>query len=165
MTKFIDQGLAVLNTISSVSLNQASEAGPGRDVETFNPDADSSHAGHTPAASSTSPHVLAGEGSSATSGGDTVVHTQATDAHSSDTHSSHGQDPPSSFPTQSDLTAHSDPPTTMTGTAISIAEKSSADPSGTLKDREKDVSTFSAPVGKRHRDGQSLFQMLSRRRS
>ncbi|TBU40082.1 NIF-domain-containing protein [Dichomitus squalens] len=148
--------MANSRSLHSSARDQASEAGPGRDVETSNSNGDPSHAGSTPAPSSTSPHILAGEGSSATSGGDTIVQTQATDAHSSDTHSSHGQDPPSSFPTQSDLTAHSDPPTTMTGTAISIAEKSSADPSGTLKDKDKDVSTFSAPVGKRRRDGQSL---------
>lgn len=90
----------------------------------------------------------------------TEVGTSATDAHSitGDTHSSHGQDPPSSFPTQSDLTAHSDPPTaTMTGTAISIVEKSPAEDLRPPKEKENGVTAFAAPVGKRRRDGQSVF--------
>ena len=148
-------------------MNQASEAGPGRDVEPSTSNRESPSGRHSPTFPPSSPHVFAGEGSgsSASSGGEPTAHTHsqitelgssATDAHSitGDTHSSHGQDPPSSFPTQSDLTAHSDPPTaTMTGTAISIAEKSPVEDLRPSKEKENGVTTFAAPVGKRRRDG------------
>ena len=149
------------------NMNQASEAGPGRDVEPSASNRESLRGRNSPTSPSTSPHVSAGEGSgsSASSGGEPAAHTHsqvtevstsATDAHSitGDTHSSDGQDPPSSFPTQSDLTAHSDPPTaTMTGTAISIAEKSPLEDPQPPKEKENSVTAFAAPVGKRRRDG------------
>ncbi|KAI1795714.1 NIF-domain-containing protein [Ganoderma leucocontextum] len=128
---------------------QASEAGPGRDVEPSSSNRESIRGRNSPTSSSSSPHVFAGKGSgsSASSGGEPTAHTHSQTIEVGDTHSSHGQDPPSSFPTQSDLTAHSDPPTaTMTGTAISIAEKSPVQDFRPPKEKENGVTAFAAPL-------------------
>lgn len=160
--------------ISENAQKAAPEAGQGRDTDSLHNRGEGSQARQTGPTNTSSKDTLAGEGSGATSGGDSSAYAQpaqvgtsAENAHSlsSDTHSSTGQDPPPPFPTQSDLSATSEQPTTMTGTAISIAslpEKSPAEANGTLREKDKDkdsyATTVTSPLGKRRRDGQSVSE-------
>ena len=139
----------------------ASEAGSGTDPvdPTFSrPEGDTASSAPSP---SHSPEHPAAKPNGTVPG---QIGSPAADAHSlsSDTHTSTGQDPLPTSSSQSDLTAASDPPTAISGTALSIMSPPGKSASGALgdKEKEKDSSTtsFAAPVGKRRRDGQSVSE-------
>ena len=159
--------LGVTRSRLNEAIAQASEAGLGRDTEAIYHRGEGSQVQLSGPTASSSIHASASQGSGASSAGHSSAHAQpaehgttAADAHSttSDTHSSSGQDPLPTSTTQSESTA----PTTMSGTAVSIAsppDKSPTDGS-TFREKDKDSSATATttPVGKRRRDGQSVSE-------